>query len=37
MIRTALADDRLAAVEARSAELKADAPYSQTNILAHVQ
>jgi len=36
-IRTALAGDRLAAVEARSADLKPSAPYGQTNILAQVQ
>jgi len=35
--RTALADDRPAAVEARSAELKANAPYGQAKILAQVQ
>jgi len=34
-IRTALAGDRLAVVEARSAELKADAPYGRAIILAH--
>jgi len=35
--RTALADDRPAAVEARSAEPKPNAPYGQTKILAQVQ
>jgi len=36
-IRMALARDHPAGAGGRSAELKANAPYGQANILAHVQ